>query len=162
MQRYIQVKGCAWVCVCACRVCMGVCVCACMPSHSGRVRLCVTLWTIAHQSPLFLGFSSQEYWSGMPCPPPGDLPDPGIEPTSLMSPALAGGFFTTRATWEDQEGVYIHAKAYVCKCVCMHVCVSCTCASNAETFKCACECAYENARVCDHTCVCLCKGHARG
>ena len=46
------------------------------------------------------GFSRQEYWSGFLCPPPRDLPDPGIEPVSLMSPALAGGFFTTSATWE--------------------------------------------------------------
>ena len=47
------------------------------------------------------GFSRQEYWSGLLCPPPGDLPHPGIEPMSLDSPALAGGFFTTSATWED-------------------------------------------------------------
>ena len=47
-----------------------------------------------------MGFSRQEHWSGWPCPPPGDLPDPGIEPVSLKSPALAGGFFTTSATWE--------------------------------------------------------------
>ena len=47
-----------------------------------------------------MGFSRQEYWSGLLCPPPGDLPDPGIECVSLMSPALAGGFFTTSATWE--------------------------------------------------------------
>ena len=46
------------------------------------------------------GFSRQKYGSGLPCPPPGDIPDPGIEPTSLMSPALAGGFFTTSTTWE--------------------------------------------------------------
>ena len=45
-----------------------------------------------------MGFSRQEYWRGLPCPLPGDLPDPGIEPTPLMSPALAGGFFTTSAT----------------------------------------------------------------
>ena len=45
-------------------------------------------------------FSRQEYWSGLPCPPPGDLPDPRIEPMSLMSPALAGGFLTTSTTWE--------------------------------------------------------------
>ena len=43
------------------------------------------------------------YWTGLPCPPPGDLPDPGIEPTSLMSPALAGGFFTTSAAWETED-----------------------------------------------------------
>ena len=47
-----------------------------------------------------MGFSRQGHWSGLPAPPPGDLPDPGIEPVSLMSPALAGGFFTTSATWE--------------------------------------------------------------
>ena len=47
-----------------------------------------------------MGFSRQEYWRGLPFPPPGDLPYPGIEPKSLTSPALAGGFFTTRATWE--------------------------------------------------------------
>jgi len=47
-----------------------------------------------------MGFSRQEYWSGLLCPPPGDLPDPGIELLSLMSPALAGGFITTSTTWE--------------------------------------------------------------
>ena len=60
----------------------------------------VTPWTVARQAPLSMGFSRQEYWSGLPFPPPGDLPDPGIKPRSLMSPALAGGFFTTSATWE--------------------------------------------------------------
>ena len=50
-----------------------------------------------------MGFSRQEYWSGSPFPPPGDLPDPGIELPSLTSPALAGGFFTTSATWEAQN-----------------------------------------------------------
>ena len=65
-----------------------------------HVRLCATPWSVACQAPLSMGFSRQEYWSGLPCPPPWDLPDPGIEPTSLKSPALAGGFFTTSATWE--------------------------------------------------------------
>ena len=59
-----------------------------------------TLWTIAHQIPLSMGFSQQEYQSGLPFPPPGDLPNPGIEPRSLKSPALVGRFFTTSATWE--------------------------------------------------------------
>ena len=59
-----------------------------------------TLWTVAHQASLSIGFSRQEYWSGLLCPSPGDLPGPGIEPVSLMSPALAGGFSTTNATWE--------------------------------------------------------------
>ena len=49
---------------------------------------------MARQSPLSMGVSRQEYWSGLPCPPPGDLPGPGIEPVSLVAPALAGGFFT--------------------------------------------------------------------
>ena len=62
-----------------------------------------TLWTVTHQDPLFMGLSRQEYWSGLPCPPPGDLPNPGTEPTSLMSPALAGSFFTTSTTWEAPE-----------------------------------------------------------
>ena len=63
------------------------------------VQLFMTPWTLDHQAPLSMGFSRQEYWSGLPCPPPGDLPDPGID-LSLMSVALAGGFFTTSATWE--------------------------------------------------------------
>ena len=50
-----------------------------------------------------MGFSTQEYWSGLPCPPPGDLPDPGIKPRSLVSPELVDGFFTTRATWEAHK-----------------------------------------------------------
>ena len=70
-------------------------------SHFSRVRLCATPETAAHQAPPSLGFSRQEYWSGLPCPPPGGLPNPRIEPKSLKSPALAGGFFTTRVTWED-------------------------------------------------------------
>ena len=65
-----------------------------------RVWLFVVPWTVAPQVPLSMGFSRQEYWSGLPCPPPRDLPNPGIEPESLMSPALAGRFFTTSATWE--------------------------------------------------------------
>ena len=72
----------------------------CVLSHFIRVQLIVTLWTVAHQAPLSMGFSRQEYWSGLPCPPPGDLPNPGIEPISLMSPAMAGRFFTTSTTWE--------------------------------------------------------------
>ena len=64
------------------------------------VRLFVTPWTVAHQSPLFMGFPREEYWSGLPFPSLGDLPDPEVEPTSLASPALAGGFFTISTTWE--------------------------------------------------------------
>ena len=61
--------------------------------------LFVTLWNIACQVPLSMGLSRQEYWSGLPWPPPGDLPDPGIEPTSFMSSALSGEVFIT-STWE--------------------------------------------------------------
>ena len=57
----------------------------------------VTPWTVTHQAPLSMGFPRQEYWSGLPFTSPGDLPDPGIKPESLTSPALAGGFFTTEA-----------------------------------------------------------------
>ena len=72
-----------------------------MLSHFSCVQLFATLWTVARQAALSIGFSRQEYWSGLPCPPPGDLPDPGLEPISLISPALAGGF-TARTTWEAQ------------------------------------------------------------
>ena len=61
----------------------------CCANHFHCVRLFVTLWTIAHQSPLSMGFSRQEYWSGLQCPSPEDLPDPGIESAFLMTPALA-------------------------------------------------------------------------
>ena len=71
-----------------------------MLSCFSHVQLCATLWNVAHQAPLSMRFSRREYWSGSSCPLPGDLPYLGMEPTSLMSPALAGGFFTTSATWE--------------------------------------------------------------
>ena len=54
-----------------------------------------------------MGFSRQEHWSGLPCPPPEDLPHPGIEPTSLMPPTLVDGFFTTSATWEAPASSFI-------------------------------------------------------
>ena len=76
---------------------------------------------VAHQAPLSMGFSRQEYWRGFPCPPPGDLPDPRIEPASLMSPALAGGFFTTSATWQDKHPIvvsfYFSLSAWKCDLV---------------------------------------------
>ena len=65
----------------------------CVLSHFSPVRLFVTLWTVPHQAPLSMGFSRQEYWSGLPGPPPGGLPDPRAESTSPMAPT-AGGFFT--------------------------------------------------------------------
>ena len=71
-----------------------------MLSCFSHIGLFETPRTVAHQAALSMGFARQEYWSRLLCPPPGDLPDPGIELVSLMSPALAGGFFTTSATWE--------------------------------------------------------------
>ena len=75
---------------------MHVCVLNCF-SH---VCLNVTPWIVAHQAPLSMGFSRQENWNELPCPSPGDLPDLEIKPKSLLSPALAGGFFTTITNWE--------------------------------------------------------------
>ena len=59
-----------------------------------------TLQTAARQVPLSMGFPRSEYWHGVPFPPPGDPPNPGVEPESPVSPALAGGFFTKGSTWE--------------------------------------------------------------
>ena len=72
----------------------------CVLTHFSHVQLCATPWTVARQAPLSMGFSRREYWSGLPFPPPGDLPDPGIKPRSLTSPALAGVSSTTSAPWE--------------------------------------------------------------
>ena len=79
-------------------VCVCVCVCVCARalmralSYLSHVWLFATPWTVAHRVPWSVEFSRQQYWNGLPCPPPGDLPEPGIEPAFLMSPALAGGF----------------------------------------------------------------------
>ena len=80
----------------------------CLLSRFNRVRLFVTPWAVARQAPLSMGFSRQEYWSVLACPPLGDLPNPGIEPGFPMSAALAGGFFTTSATWEALSWVVIN------------------------------------------------------
>ena len=76
---------------------------ACVLSRFSSVPLFVTLWTVAHQAPLSLEFSRQEYHSELPFPSPGDLSNPGIKPTPLLSPALADRFFTTSATWGTLE-----------------------------------------------------------
>ena len=81
-----RLEGLPWLWL---RVHLAVCVCTQSLSH---VQLFATPWTIAHQAPLFVGFSRQEYWSGLSFPLPGDLPNPGINP---MFPALAGRLFTT-------------------------------------------------------------------
>ena len=67
----------------------------CVLSLQPFLTLCNPVDYMAHQAPLSMGFSRQEYWSSLPCPPPGDPPDPGIEPVSLLSPALADEFCTT-------------------------------------------------------------------
>ena len=78
-----------------------------------RVQLFATPWTVAHQAPLSVGFPRQEYWKGLPCSPPGDLPNPGIKSASLMSPALASRFFTTSTTWEaPNKHILILQEAY--------------------------------------------------
>ena len=74
----------------------------CMLSCFSRVQLFAVPWSVTHQAPLSMGFSRQEYWHGLPCPSPGALPNPGIEPKSHISPELAGGFFATSTTWEAQ------------------------------------------------------------
>ena len=68
------------------------------------VQLFATLWAVAHQAPLSMGFSRQEYWSGLSCPPPEDLADPGIKPACLIFPVVAGGFFTN---------IYIYIYIYI-------------------------------------------------
>ena len=65
----------------------------------------MTLWTVSYQAPLSLEFSRQEYWSGLLFPPPGDHPDPAIEPLPLASPALAGGFFMTVSSGKPEHGL---------------------------------------------------------
>ena len=77
-----------------------------VPSCFSCVQLSETLWIIAFQAPLSMGFFRQEYWSGPLCPPPGDLPDPGMEPNSLMSTALANRFFTISTIWGAHDNIY--------------------------------------------------------
>ena len=91
---------------------------ACAHAHSlYRVQLFAIPWTVARHSPLSMGFSRQEYWSGLPFPPPGDLLNPEIESMSLISPALAGGFFTT------ELGSYCILKGWVLKNWCFQTVV---------------------------------------
>ena len=72
----------------------------CVLSQFSHVWLFASPWTVACQAPLSVAFSRQEYWSGWPCPSPGDFPDLGIEPKSLVSPSLTGWFFTISTIWE--------------------------------------------------------------
>ena len=83
---------------------------ACVLSHLSCAQLFVTLWAVARQAPLSMGFSRQEYWSGLPSSPPGDLPGPGIKLMSLMSLALVGGLFITSTNWEALNQLYVYNK----------------------------------------------------
>ena len=80
----------------------------CMLSHFSHVRVFVTLWTVAHKAPLSMDILQARILEGLPCPPPRDLIYPGIEPLSLISPALACGFLTTTATWGAKKRVQIN------------------------------------------------------
>ena len=86
-----------------------------MLSRFSCVRLLVTLWTVARQTPLFMGFSKQEYWSGLPCPPPEDLPDPEIKRTSLMSRVLAASSLPPEPPGMPLCVLYMVSVVYVCQ-----------------------------------------------
>ena len=94
----------------------------CVKSFQSCLILCDPM---DHSSPgSSPGFSRQEYWSGSPCPLLGDLPDPGMQPTSLMSPALTGGFFTTSPTWLPSHiHIYTHMCIYVSTDLHMYTCI---------------------------------------
>ena len=77
----------------------------CILSRFSSVQLFATLWTVARQAPLSMGFSRQQYWSGLPFPSPGNLLTKWSKPASLTSYSLAGRFFTTRATWKAHHGL---------------------------------------------------------
>ena len=78
-------------------------VCACLLSHLVVANSFAIPLTVACQAPLSMEFPRQEHWTGLPFPPPGDLPDPGMEPESLRSPALASRFLTTSTSWEVNQ-----------------------------------------------------------
>ena len=84
----------------------------CMLSHS-VVSDSATPWTVAHQAPLSMEFSRHEYWNGLPFPFSGDFPNPGMEPASLLSPASAGGFFTTSAAWEAPKNYHVIQQSHL-------------------------------------------------
>ena len=100
--------GLSWLCLLLpLSIPLRACMLSCFSCFRLFATLCKEFATVAYQDPLSMGFSRQEYWSGLPFPPPGDLPDPGIKPAS---PALAGGFFTPRATWESSAFIYLSWK----------------------------------------------------
>ena len=97
---------------------MNIYVCVCVPSHFSHVQLFATLLIVAYKAPLSMRFFRQEYWGALLFPSPRDLPDPGIKPESLMSSALAGGFFTTSIIKGAQ---YINICIYMYMYVCVYI-----------------------------------------
>ena len=93
----------------------------CVLGHFSHVWLFATLWTVVCQALLFVGFSRQEYWSGWPFPPPGDLPEPGLNLGLFTPPALAGKFFTTSTTWEAQCTWYVCYIYILYKYMCVYI-----------------------------------------
>ena len=87
-------------------------MCACMPSHFSCFQLFMTLWIVAHQPPLSMVFSRQEYWSGLPCHPPGDLPNPSIELHISCVSCTACGFFTAESLGKPLENVHPFQKVF--------------------------------------------------
>ena len=98
---------------------------ACVLSHFSRVQLFATLWMVGSLPGFSVhGILQQEYWSGLPCPSPGNLSDAGVEPVSLMSPALADRFFNTSAIWKTQNLLSFTQPQDNCKAI---VCLNHTC-----------------------------------
>ena len=102
-----------------------------MLSLFNHVQLFATLWMEACQAPRSMRFSRQEYWGGLPCPPPGDLPDPGIKPASLMSPALAGGFHhytpikkKEEERCQDKDYTYMETISILMDCVSIYTSIT--------------------------------------
>ena len=83
----------------------------CVLNRFSCVQLFATLWTVACQDPLSMEFSRQEYWNGLPFPPPGDLSDPGIKPVSLVSPPLLGGIFTSESLGKGYLKMFPHKQS---------------------------------------------------
>ena len=107
---------------------------ACLVSH---VQLFVTPRTVAHQAPLSMGISRQKYWSGLPFPTLGHLPDPGVKPMSFVSPVLAGGFFTT-----EPPGKPHLSEGYVVIFGCVHMKMSPFLTCVFFVFLCVCVCVF--------------------
>ena len=105
------------MCVCVC-VCVCVCMCCAILSCYSRVRLFVTVWTVAHQAPLSMGFSRQEYWSGLPRPPPGTFPSQVLNPVSCIF-CIVGGFFTTQLPGNPYVCACIHILIHIYHCIFM-------------------------------------------